>query len=143
MRAGRFAEAIPYLKFLTRQCSGSIAFDLVLDTPLHNLVYQRAHVYLGQALEAQADLTSACAEYAAVERDWRDAKPRSVTLEMARARSAAIHCSSRPTSPSVGAIAPASPGPKPTASSVPRGSASVPRATGGPVPPSGPLDSPY
>ena len=134
VRAGRFAEAIPYLKFLTRQCSGSIAFALALATPLHNLVYQRAHVYLGQALEAQADLNSACAEYAAVERDWRDAKPRSVTLEMARARSAAIHCSSRPTSPSVGAIAPASPGPKPTASSVPRGSASVPRATGGPVP---------
>jgi hypothetical protein len=85
-------EAVPYLNFLTKQCSGSIAFDLVLDTPLHNLVYERAHVYLGQALEAQGDLASACAEFATVERDWKGAKPRSVTLELARARSAAIHC---------------------------------------------------
>jgi tetratricopeptide (TPR) repeat protein len=75
--ANRPADALPYLERATHRC-----FD---RDP-------RDFYYLGVAQEANGDTKAACASYAQLLAQWHDAKPRSVTLEQARARSAALHC---------------------------------------------------
>ena len=51
-----------------------------------------AHVVLGQALEQTGDTPGACAAYAVVLDRWKDAKPRSVSVDTATARSKALSC---------------------------------------------------
>jgi hypothetical protein len=47
---------------------------------------------LGQALEQTGDKAGACEAYAYVKRRWKNAKPRSVSLEKALDRSKALDC---------------------------------------------------
>jgi serine/threonine-protein kinase len=54
--------------------------------------YMHAHLWLGQALEAKGDKAGACAAYGVVMDRWKDAKPRSVTLEKAKDRSRVMGC---------------------------------------------------
>ena len=75
--ANRPADALPYLTRATERC-----FD---RDP-------RDSYYLGLAQEATGDTKAACASYAQLITRWRDARPRSLTLEQARAHSDALHC---------------------------------------------------
>jgi len=74
---GRAKDALPYLERATGRC-----FD---RDP-------RDYYYLGLAQEATGDAKAACASYAQLIARWHDAKPRSLTLEQARAHASALHC---------------------------------------------------
>ncbi|HEY1954321.1 MAG TPA: serine/threonine-protein kinase [Polyangiaceae bacterium] len=76
--AGRIDDAIPRLESATRWCR------------LAPLV--RGFLSLGEARAAKGDVTGACDAFATVERQWAGAKPRSVTLEAARAESKRHAC---------------------------------------------------
>jgi serine/threonine-protein kinase len=56
------------------------------------ILWMRAHVLLGQALEQTGDSAGACAAYAVVMDRWKNARPRSITLEKAKERSKALSC---------------------------------------------------
>ena len=43
-------------------------------------------MWVGEALEAKGDKAGACKAYRVVEARWKDARPRSVTMEKAKAR---------------------------------------------------------
>ena len=70
LAAGRVEEAIAPLEKATRWCR--------MVPSVH------AFVALGEARAARGDVRAACDAFAVVERDWGNAKPRSVTLEAAR-----------------------------------------------------------
>jgi serine/threonine-protein kinase len=78
--AGRASEALPYLK---RAASGCAA----LWAPLE---HTHAELHLAQALEQVGDMAGACAAYRVVLDRWGSARPRSVSADVARARSQAI-----------------------------------------------------
>ncbi len=80
--AGRFAEALPYLRRATRSCR---AVD-------HPFEHTEAHLLLGQAAAAVGEVDEACAAYAVVLSRWGSARPRSVTAERARELSRALAC---------------------------------------------------
>jgi len=80
--AGRTDDAIAALERATRSC-----FPLE-----HPIEHTRAHYFLGLAREAKGDAAGACAAYGVVRARWGDAKPRSVTGELAAARAAALRC---------------------------------------------------
>jgi serine/threonine-protein kinase len=54
--------------------------------------FLRANELLGEVLEAKNDRAGACAAYGVVVGRWKDAKPRSATLEKARGRAKALGC---------------------------------------------------
>jgi hypothetical protein len=91
--AGRIDPAVTALENQTKRCEGlptALSVDLSkLDVILD---YVHAHVLLGQALEARKDKDGACRAYRVVESRWKDAKPRSVTLEKAKERLRALAC---------------------------------------------------
>jgi hypothetical protein len=79
-RAGRGDDALAYRRAAANDCGPLLdAFDAV-----------RAHLWLGELLEARGDKTGACAEYGVVLERW--GKARSVTAERARSRSKALAC---------------------------------------------------
>ncbi|MBI2389916.1 MAG: protein kinase [Deltaproteobacteria bacterium] len=82
LRAGQIDLALPLL-------SAGAAACVVLDMPVS---HTRAQLALAQALEAAHDASGACAAYRVVIDRWASARPRSVTLEQARARAAALKC---------------------------------------------------
>ncbi len=84
--AGQAADAVPLLERVTREC------HLASDEWTAPLEYVQAHLFLGQALEATGDTASACRAYGVIHARWRDAKPRSVTLEKASERAHALGC---------------------------------------------------
>ena len=63
---------------------------------LQVFTFMHSHLWLGEALEAKGDAAGACAKYAVVTERWKSAKPRSVTLEKAKARMRALHCGATP-----------------------------------------------
>ena len=77
---GRDAEADAILTAATRACR--VAPD------------QRAFLALGALRAKRGDKAGACAAYAEIEHAWRDAKPKSVTLDAARAASSKLGCAS-------------------------------------------------
>ena len=90
--AGRVDEAIPVLERLTRSCR-VITSELSLDADLYApLKYLQAQLLLGQAHEAKGDKAGACHAYGVIQARWKDAKPRSVTLDKARDRAHALAC---------------------------------------------------
>jgi serine/threonine-protein kinase len=92
--AGHSAEALPRLE---EWCSACTVMGQARSDPLEDtLWYMQGHVTLGAALEATGDTKSACAAYAVVTKRWKDAKPRSLSLEKAQARIAALHCAVTP-----------------------------------------------
>jgi hypothetical protein len=54
--------------------------------------HTRAFFDLGQAFERANDPRQACIAYGHVLSRWRDARPRSVTADLARKRTAALRC---------------------------------------------------
>jgi eukaryotic-like serine/threonine-protein kinase len=80
--AGHPREAAATLDGVTRHCG------LLGDAVTH----RRALLWLGQAHEATGDAAQACDAYAALLRHWGPARPRSVTAEAGRLRSAALRC---------------------------------------------------
>ncbi len=76
--AGREAEAEAFLVASTRACR--VAPD------------QRAFLALGNLAARKGDKPRACAAYDEIEKAWRDAKPKSVTRDLARAASSKLGC---------------------------------------------------
>ena len=90
--AGRVEEAIPVLERLTRSCrviTSELSLDSDLDAPLKFL---HAQLLVGQAREARGDKAGACQAYGVIQARWKDARPRSVTLDRARERTRALAC---------------------------------------------------
>jgi serine/threonine-protein kinase len=87
--AGAPARALAPLRYAAQSCK--ILMDEESDQA-DTLHWIHAHVLLGQALEQTGDTPGACAAYAAVLDRWKDAKPRSLSLETARGRSKALAC---------------------------------------------------
>ena len=88
--AGRVQEALPHLRQITNTCSTLPTADTIRA---YTVLWMRAHVELGQALEQTGDAAGACDAYAPVLDRWKNAKPRSVSLEKAKERSKALACS--------------------------------------------------
>jgi serine/threonine-protein kinase len=88
--AGHVDKAIPHLRYAAASC---LLLQMSHDNlPTTTFFAMRTHARLGQALEAKGDKPGACEAYAFVVDHWKNAKPRSVTLELARSRSAALGC---------------------------------------------------
>jgi len=85
--AGDAADAVAPLRVAAQWCS--ILTNGLFDNTIR---WMRTQVQLGQALEQTGDTAGACAAYAVVMERWKDAKPRSVTLEKARERTRALAC---------------------------------------------------
>jgi hypothetical protein len=87
--AGRSQEALPYLRAGATSCR-ILPFS---QTPrAYPALWIREQVELGQALEQTGDTTGACDAYRVVLDRWKNAKPRSVSLEKAKERSKALAC---------------------------------------------------
>ncbi len=87
--AGDAARALPHLERAAKSCS------LMSDeeSPAATTVwYVRANLFLARAREELHDGEGACKAYAVVTTRWANAKPRSLALEKAKARRAALHC---------------------------------------------------
>jgi serine/threonine-protein kinase len=80
--AGRTDEALVRLRSAVKSC-------ILLDDPI---AQTRAHEVMGRVLEEKGDKAGACEAYAAVTSRWAAARPRSITAERAKARSAALGC---------------------------------------------------
>ena len=82
--AGRYGQARPFVvnKF-DKECG-----DVFLNT--RNWVHM--HLYEGEIYEHEGNAQEACAQYAKVIGRWEHAKPRSVTVDEARARAAKLGC---------------------------------------------------
>jgi serine/threonine-protein kinase len=87
--AGRTQDALPHLQAITTSCSAMPTTETIRA---YTVLWMRAHVELGQALEQTGDTAGACAAYAPVLDRWKNAKPRSVSLEKAKERSKALGC---------------------------------------------------
>ncbi|HVK68331.1 MAG TPA: protein kinase [Polyangium sp.] len=79
---GRLDEAKRWLMQAAGSCS-ALSFPMA---------HTRAHLWLGQALEASGDTRSACASYRTVLDRWGRARPKSVTADEARERSTRLGC---------------------------------------------------
>jgi serine/threonine-protein kinase len=88
--AGRWADAITAVRAITSSCY--VVPEHKLEPWTASLVFMRAHVQLGRALEATNDTRGACDAYRVVRERWKNAKPRSVTLEVANERFTALGC---------------------------------------------------
>ena len=91
--AGRVDEAVPILEKETHRCQtipGALTLDLTHMTATLN--HMHAQLLLGEALEARGDKGGACHAYGVVQSRWKEAKPRSVTLEKAKERAHALGC---------------------------------------------------
>jgi serine/threonine-protein kinase len=84
--AGKTADALPLLRVAASSCSA-------LPAPLD---HTWASLNLGLALEATGDGAGACAAYRVVLERWGAARPRSITADRARTRSAALGCAASP-----------------------------------------------
>jgi len=99
--AGHTDDAIPMLENETRRCE-AIPSALNLDLPRLNVVmdYVHAQLLLAEARESKgkdaASKDAACHAYAVVQTRWKDAKPRSLSLEKANERARALACPSPP-----------------------------------------------
>ncbi len=85
--ADHAADAVAPLRVAARSCTMLTTRDAG-DT----IGWMRTHVLLGQALEQTDNTAGACAAYAVVLDLWKNATPRSVTLETARERTRLLRC---------------------------------------------------
>jgi serine/threonine-protein kinase len=81
---GRRDEALPALRRAARSC-------LALD---HPVAHTKAHLFLGQALEAEGDTAGACAAFAVVRDRWGRSNPRPAAAAAAEERLRALGCGS-------------------------------------------------
>jgi tetratricopeptide (TPR) repeat protein len=89
--AGQPAAAVEPLRAAANSC-GILTDELGPAFYSGTIWWMRAHVLLGQALEQTGDTAGACAAYAVVMDRWKNAKPRSITLDKARERSRGLEC---------------------------------------------------
>jgi hypothetical protein len=83
---GDAAGAVAPLRVATQSCSAlTVGWG---DT----IWWLRTHELLGEALEQTGDKTGACAAYGAVLDHWKNPKPRSVTVDKARAHATKLGC---------------------------------------------------
>jgi serine/threonine-protein kinase len=82
VRAGDLNAALPFLTRAARTCGA-------IDQPI---AHTWANAHLAAALEEKGDKAAACAAYKVVLDRWKNAKPRSETAEVARARARALGC---------------------------------------------------
>jgi serine/threonine-protein kinase len=87
-----YADAIPSLRRSTHRCT--VLPESVWSFTATTLWWLMRERLLGEALEATGDVAGACAAYAVVIDRWKGARPRSITLERARAASARLECTS-------------------------------------------------
>jgi serine/threonine-protein kinase len=80
--AERYDEAITHLRKATASC-------MLMDDPVG---HTRAHLRLGQAYAVKGEKDAACAALRVVGARWDQARPRSVTLEAARAKMLQLGC---------------------------------------------------
>jgi serine/threonine-protein kinase len=90
VRGGNTAEALPWLRRAAGSCYALEFEGSNVFAP--TIFWLRAHVQLGQALEQTGDTSGACEAYAVVTDRWRNARPRSLSLEKARERSKSLGC---------------------------------------------------
>ena len=83
--AGDTDRALPFLRAEAAACGISNGITALADAI-------RDHLLLGQALEAKGDKSGACDAYGVILDRWKNAKPRSVTLEKAKERAKALAC---------------------------------------------------
>ena len=83
--AGRFDDALPHLERAVNAC---FSFDAPRDV-------RRASYFLGLTYEAKGDVAAACKSYADLLAHWGNAKPKSVTADLARARVSALKCAAQ------------------------------------------------
>lgn len=84
--AGKTEEAIPHLRTATAAC-----FDLI-----SLLTHMSAAEELGEALATRGDKEGACVAFGEVTRRWPSPKPRSITVEAARAGLKKLDCAKAP-----------------------------------------------
>ena len=88
--AGRFDDAIAVLRPAAARCEAIPRTSwAVAPTTWWSL---DTHRQLGEALEAKGDKPGACDAYGVIAARWKNAKPRSVTLEKAKERMRALGC---------------------------------------------------
>ena len=80
--AGDARGALPHLEHAARSC----------DAVWFPIDWMHSQLQLGKAREATGDVSGACQAYAVVVERWAGAKPRSLSAELARARSRALSC---------------------------------------------------
>jgi hypothetical protein len=78
-------DAITARSLLERATTACVALDVPVS-------YVRAFLMLGEARERTGDARGACTAYAQVIHRWRNARPRSETLDVAAARVRALSC---------------------------------------------------
>jgi hypothetical protein len=83
--AGRVDDARARFETDTKACFGLS----------HPFTFVRAHLWLGQALEAKGDAPGACDAYRKVVARWGSATPPSVTASRAQARIKALKCDAK------------------------------------------------
>ncbi len=88
--AKQYARAIPSLRRSTGRCT--VMPESVWSFTQSTLWFLKTNLLLGEALENTGDKAGACDAYAVVTERWKDAKPRSVTLEKSRAHAKALGC---------------------------------------------------
>jgi serine/threonine-protein kinase len=87
------SDAAVQLRLAARSCGILTVHEKFSDLDVGDTIaWMHAHVLLGDALERTHDVPGACAAYAVVKTRWKDAKPRSVTLDKAKERSRALGC---------------------------------------------------
>jgi hypothetical protein len=90
LEAGHVEQALPTLRKNAAACT---ILPVVDDSSWEDTFgFMRTKVMLGQALEQTGDKAGACEAYAYVKRRWKNAKPRSVSLETSIQRSQALGC---------------------------------------------------
>jgi hypothetical protein len=90
LEAGRLEPALRLLRSSAANCD----FTVPLQDEWWQDTFMKVQSYLllGDALERSGDKTGACAPYASVIAQWKNAKPRSVSVEKALERSKALGC---------------------------------------------------
>jgi tetratricopeptide (TPR) repeat protein len=89
--AGKTDEALPFLRRAAALC-GFMPDLEELESGESHRGRLRFHLLLGQALEVKGDKPGACEAYGFILDRWKNAKPRSVTLEKAKERAKALAC---------------------------------------------------
>jgi hypothetical protein len=90
--AGNIDEALPLLRAEAGRCGVVPSTGWPRQGIDPDVQHLQDRLLLGQLLEKKSDQEGACAQYAKILDRWGNAKPRSVTADMARERAKALAC---------------------------------------------------
>jgi eukaryotic-like serine/threonine-protein kinase len=88
LMAGKTDAALVSLRRVAAMCNVLSLYRSGRQT----IAYMHDHLWFGEALEAKGDKPGACEAYAVILDRWKNAKPRSVTVEKAKERSHVLGC---------------------------------------------------